>query len=161
MTAQKQFKEILNDFSDAMLATRTADNYLHARPMHIVETDAEGGVWFVTDRHSAKVMEIENRPQVLVTMQGGGKYLSLTGQASFSENRAKIDELWSEAWKIWFPDGKDDPDIMLLHVEPRIGEYWDNSGTDRFRYLYEAGKAYFQGVALDATDLDNNAKVTW
>ena len=36
--------------------------------------------------------------------------------------------------------------MVLLKIKPSRGKYWDNNGTNRVRYLYEAAKAYVQGT---------------
>lgn len=159
MNEKKRFHEILEDFTNAMLITWNEKQPPHARPMRVAEVTEASEVWFVTDRQSAKVEELQANPSVLITMQGGSKFLSMTGTISPSDSASDIDRLWSEAWKIWFPEGKTDPSILLLRLKPDFGEFWDNSGTNRWRYLYEAGKAYFQGTEIDAENLNANAKV--
>ena len=93
-------------------------------------------------------------------MQGGGKFLSMSGAASIVNDQNKIDDLWKEANRVWFPDGKDSPELTLLVVDPTDGEYWDTSGLKGARYLFEAGKAYFYGTEIEADHLDVNAKVS-
>jgi hypothetical protein len=48
-------------------------------------------------------------------------------------------------WKVWFPGGKDDPNLLLLRVDGKEGEYWDNSGLSGVKYVLEAGKALLTG----------------
>jgi hypothetical protein len=48
-----------------------------------------------------------------------------------------------------FPDGKDDPNPVLLRVDGQVGEYGDNSGTSGVKYLVEAGKALPIGTRPD------------
>ena len=42
-----------------------------------------------------------------------------------TRDREKIDELWSEIAKAWFPEGKDDPHLTVIKVTPEEGFYWD------------------------------------
>ena len=72
--------------------------------------------------------------------------------------RALIERLWSEAWRVWFPGGKDDPSLCLIRVEAREAEYWDNAGTQGIKYVLEAVKAYAKGET-PAVDNKQNAKV--
>jgi general stress protein 26 len=92
-------------------------------------------------------------------MQGGGKYLSVTGSAELTDDQATINDMWSDAWKIWFPKGKVDNSIVLVKVVAEDGAYWDLSGTNRLRYLYQAGKAYFTGEEIDSEELNIEGKV--
>ena len=41
---------------------------------------------------------------------------------------------------MWFPKGPDDPDLVLLSVEPEIAEFWDVGGIKGLRYLFDAAK---------------------
>lgn len=54
---------------------------------------------------------------------------------------------------------RDDPDIELIAVRPERGEFWDNTGAKRFKYLWEATKAYMAGTTPDADDGDMHGKV--
>lgn len=156
--AEKHFHEILKKFDTAMLVSRAQDGSLHARPMAIANIESDSDVWFATSAGSGKVDEILADPEVVVTLQSSSQYLSLSGSARLSHDRAKIDEFWNEAWKVWFPKGKSDPSLALLKVSAERGEYWDNSGMSGLKYAFEAGKAYLQGER-PKTDKDVNQKV--
>jgi general stress protein 26 len=49
-------------------------------------------------------------------VSASNKYLSVSGVAEVCTDRAKIAELWTEEWKLWFPGGKDDANLALLRV---------------------------------------------
>jgi general stress protein 26 len=142
-----------------MLVTRSDDGSLDARPMAVAQVEDNGQIWFVTDRNSGKVTDLMLDSEVAVTMQSSSKFVSLSGTAHAVDDRAKLDELWSETWKVWFPDGKASDSIVLLRIEPTRGEYWDNSGMTGVKYLIKAGKAYLQGERAE-TDADTNASVS-
>ena len=157
---QKHFQDILQSFDTAMLTTIGTDNKPRSRPMRIAKICDDDVLWFVTSVESGKVDEIEANNNAAIVMQGGGKYLSMTGTAHVVNSKERIDEVWKDAWKIWFPEGKNDPSVVLLKIEPEEGEYWDLSGTNRLRFMYEAGKAYFSGEEIDTSNMDSNAKVS-
>lgn len=148
----EKLTDLLHDFSVAMLVTQTPAGQLRARPMAIGDVLSDGTVWLVTQRQSAKLDEISVDHHVNLTMQSSTKFVSLSGTATIVDNRQKVAELWSEYWKIWFPGGKDDPELILLRVDGEAGEYWDNSGTSGLRYLIEAGKAYLSGTRPKVDD---------
>lgn len=156
---RKRFEDLLDDFSDAMLTTIGGDGRPYARPMRVARITDGSDLWFVTSKDSDKIEELRTNPVVGVTMQGGGKYLSVTGNAELTDDQATIDEMWSDAWKIWFPKGKDDSSIVLVKVDAEDGAYWDISGTNRLRYLYHAGKAYFTGEEINSEELNMDGKV--
>jgi general stress protein 26 len=144
-----KLQDLLEEYDVAMLATRTAEGQLRARPMALAEVEPDGTLWFLTDRRSAKVEELERDNHVLVTMQSKVKYVSFSGTASPIEDRARVARLWKVEWQAWFPGGKDDPNLVLLRVDGDAGEYWDGSGASGLKYLLEAGKALLTGTRPD------------
>lgn len=134
----------------AMLTTVALDGSLHSRPMATQEQDFDGDLWFFTDKHSVKVDELEanNRVNVAFVSPDDNRYVSITGKAKLVLDQAKIDELYSPAIKAWFPDGKDDPNISLIHVDPDVAEYWDSPNS---KLVQVAGflKALATGKRID------------
>ena len=155
---EQRFQDVLEAFSTGMFVTQTSEGPV-ARPMRIAEVTDECEVWMVTDSESEKIDEIESNPIVALTLQGTSQYLSLTGRATVIADQAKVEELWSEPWKLWFSQGKSDPTIRLIRIDPTAGEYWDMTGSKKLQYLFEAGKAYFSGTEIDSSDLDVSGKV--
>lgn len=159
MDTHEKLVSLMKDFDNAMLVTRTDDGKLDARPMAVADLTDSGTLWFVTDRNSGKIADLMLDREVAVTMQNSGKFVSVSGEAQVIDDRAKIESLWSEAWKVWFPEGKNDPSITLLKIAPERGEYWDNSGFSGIKYLIKAGKAYVQGESPEK-DPSINAAVS-
>ena len=154
-----EFRKALEHFDDAMLVTRSADGALRARPMAVAESQADGDVWFVTYIDSPKVDEIRVDDRIGVTMQGEGRYLSISGTGEIVRDRAKVHELWKEQWKVWFPNGKDDPNIALIRVRAEEAEYWDQHGTKGLKYLLEAVKALARGTTPNTKEIEQHGKV--
>ncbi len=98
------------------------------RPMAVQEVDDEGNFWFLSANDSHKNSELSSDPFVHLLFQGGkhANFLNIYGIASVSEDKQKIDELWDPILKVWFTEGKDDPRISVIKVEPTEGYYWDN-----------------------------------
>src|SRR5262249_28088574 len=136
--------EIIKDFEAAMLVTRTANGECHARPLALAEIRPDGGVVFATSLRSPKVAEISHNPRVTVTFQSPSRYATLHGVARVFKDRSRVEKLWSKAWQVWFPGGKDDPDLCLVHVSAHSGEYWDHAGAQGLKYVFAAAKAYLQ-----------------
>lgn len=157
LVQSKKLVDLIHQFDNAMLITHDGDR-LDARPMAIAKAEDDGGLWFVTDRQSSKVMEITASTDVGVTMQGHAEFVYLSADALVLDDRVMLEKLWQDAWRIWFPDGIDDPAIVLLHIVPRSGVYWDNSGLSGWKYQLKAGLAYFQGEA-PVIDDEINSKV--
>jgi general stress protein 26 len=135
--------ELLKQFSTAMLVTHESDGRLRARPMAIAQVEDSGKLWFLSGEDTAKVHEIIKDTRVHLTLQKDrAVYLSINGHATLIHDRSKVDELWNETFKVWFPDGKSDPSLVLISVEPEDAEYWDNQGWKKVKYLFQAAKAY-------------------
>jgi general stress protein 26 len=151
--------ELLKDFDTAMLVTHTAGEAIRARPMRLVQVQDDGSVLFVTSRHGGAATEISRSADVAVTVQGKSKFASLSGKAKLDDDRGRIAELWREPWKVWFPKGKSDPDIVLLEFDAADGEYWDNFGVKGIEFVVRAAKAYLGGERMSTTPEDQHAKV--
>jgi general stress protein 26 len=117
--------------------------------MALAEVQADGTIWLLTDRRSGKVEELDQDSHVVITMQSKTKFVSLSGTASPVEDRAKVAEIWNVEWKVWFPGGKEDPNLLLLRIDGKEAEYWDDSGIGGMTYLIEAGKAFLSGTRPD------------
>ncbi len=63
-------------------------------------------------------------------------------------DRKKIEELWKPEFKMWFPEGKDDPEIALLKVSLEKAEYWD-SPSSIFGYALSFVSAVVAGKQAD------------
>jgi general stress protein 26 len=158
-SSRRNLQDLIEDMDVAMMVTFSGGQKPHARPMQIAEVNDNGELYFATSMDSAKLRDIETDPQVMLIMQEGSAYVSITGAAHTSTDRELIDRLWSEAWQVWFPEGKDDPNIVILRIEPEDAEYWDNSGTEGIAYAMTALKAYVKGERPSETDAAQHGKV--
>lgn len=111
----------------AMLTTVAPDGSLHSRPMAAHQAEFDGTIWFFSRASSEKAAEIRDDAEVNVSYSSPGdhRYVSLSGRASIVRDEAKIREIWSPMHRIWFPQGLDDPDLVLLRVDVRVAQYWD------------------------------------
>lgn len=149
---KQHFFSMLGKFSYGMMTTHAKNGELHTRPMAIAKVDGEGDVWLVTDVHSDKVEELNQDARVCVALQQEQRFLSLNGKGEVVRDSKRIHALWNEDWRSWFPNGVDDPSLVLLRIRTVHGEYWDNSGTNRVRIAYEAAKAHLTGARSGQQD---------
>jgi len=144
-----KLRELISHFTTAMLVTHDGISGMRARPMALVEVEDCCILWFISSKESSKTEEIKRDDRVSVICQKDqSTYLSIAGSARLVESRAQIESLWQEAFKIWFPRGKNDPNLILIRVEPIQAEYWDNSGINKVKYLLRAAEAYVTGTAM-------------
>lgn len=98
------------------------------RPMSVQHVDEDGTLWFLSARDSHKNLELERESAVRLFFQGGehSAFMTLTGTARITTDKARIHELWEPVLKTWFTEGEDDPRITAIAFEPQGGYYWDN-----------------------------------
>ncbi len=146
---RERLRKLIAEFDTAMLVTHGADGGLRSRPLAIAKKGrdpADDALYFSTAIESGKVADLRADAQVNVSMQEKRRFVSLTGTARVSRDRALVEKLWADDWKIWFPQGKDDPSLSILIVEPHEATYWDNTGGTGLKYLFQSAKAYVTGT---------------
>ena len=142
---REHFQSVIEKFSTAMLITRTPQNQIRARPMSIAEVREDADVWFVTCNDDGKAEEVRADPNVCVAMTDGSRHISLSGTAELDDDREKLRAMWNPRWQVFFPDGPDASNVVLLKVRADQGEFWDVSGTNSVKYLAKGAMAYFSG----------------
>jgi general stress protein 26 len=128
----KKLRDMIKDIDFCMLTTIDESGDPHSRPMSSNgDVDANGQLWFFTGASSHKVIEVRKAPKVNVSFADpkNQKYVSVTGTAELVRDRNKIEELWRPEFKMWFPEGKDDPEISLLRIRLEKAEYWDSPSS--------------------------------
>ncbi len=125
--AKSKVWDLIKDIHIAMLTTSNADGRLYSRPMATQQSNFSGDLWFLTRGHSGKVEDIRQDSHVSLTYTDtkNSSFISLSGHANVSKDRAKIHELWNPMFKAWFPNGEEDPEISVLRVTVEEAEYWD------------------------------------
>lgn len=156
--ALEQFEELLETFQTAMFVSTSLEGQLRGRPMAIAGYEDEL-LFFASRAEDEKLREILKHPNVAITLQDCDRYLSISGRARLETDTVLADRLWSASMTLWFPDGPEDENLVLIIVEPLRGEYWDRSGALRLEFLWEAGKALLQGKKLPESRLSGHAKV--
>lgn len=151
--------ETLKEAGTVMLVTRESRGELHSRPMAVARVDASNKMYFATSVTSPKVAEIRADARVDAIFQSKTRYASIAGEATISQDRQLIEELWQESWKVWFENGKSDPDIAIVILDPERGEYWDQSGIKGLSYLFRAAKAYVTGTEMKKKDAELHGEV--
>jgi general stress protein 26 len=126
--AVEKIKHLVKKASSCFFCTGIATSGSNAaRPMSVQQVDEAGNLWFLSADDSHKNLELAADPTVKLYFQGSphSDFLYLTGTATVSRDKAKIEELWEPVIKTWFTEGKDDPRITVIKVTPTEGYYWD------------------------------------
>lgn len=156
----KKLYGLLKDFSTVVLVTKGGADLCHARPMAVARVDETTDLWLFTARDSEKVREIKADSRVQVHCQEGWtSCVVLEGRATVVDDRALIRKIWKPAFKVWFPDGAEDPNIVVLHIVGERAEYWDNTGASSFRYVYQSLKALVTATTPEIKEGEQHGKV--
>ena len=126
-----KFKKLVEDVKTCMMITNDGNGKLNARPMNNARVDEDGSIWFFTNEFSGKVEQISHENKIFLTYASpsANSYVAFNAIAELNDDKNKKDELWSANMNAWFPDGKEDPKILLIHAKPIEAEYWDNNSS--------------------------------
>ena len=147
--------KLIESIETGLFTTRRADGRLVSRPMATQLRTEEGHLWFVTDRDTNKLDELENDPQVNVAYYHGRtrEWVSISGKARTTTDQAMIDALWAPDWRAWFGEGggkysgtAKDPRLVLIEVVPDAVTYM-KSDRPMIVTLFELAKGIVTGKA--------------
>ena len=133
-----KLKSLVSDISICLFCTNLkTDDGATCRPMGAQLVCEQGNVWFFSEKNSDKNKEIAQNKNVQLFFSHPAKssYLVINGEAEIILESAKIDELWTPVVKIWFPEGKDDPNISMIKVKPTTAYYWDTEGNRMINFI--------------------------
>jgi len=134
----KKLKALAESIKVCLFCTNLkSDNGSTCRPMGVQEVDDEGNLWFFSDIHSEKNLEIKDDKHVQLFFSHPPKssYLVVNGDAEILVDKEKTDELWSPLVKTWLKKGKDDPNISIIRVKTKNAYYWDTEGNSMINLL--------------------------
>jgi len=125
-TPVEQLNELIGDLKVAILTTVQPNGMLYSCPMATQEADVEGHLWFYTGTNTDKVDAIRENPNVCVAYADpdGQRYVSVSGVAELQNNPEKKKERWNPLYTAWFPQGLDDPKLIMIKIRITDVEYW-------------------------------------
>ncbi len=146
-----KIKELAEWTDVCMFCTSGKDSKMQSRPMSTQQVDEQWRIWFMSRKTSNKNKEIEKNDSVSLLYADNGKYhyLAIEWTASIVTDKAKIEELADGIEKAWFPEGKDDPELTLICVEPEDGHYWDS----KYGKVVSMLKAWAAAISWNEADL--------
>jgi len=123
--------DLIDGVEVAMLTTHAADGSMVSRPLQTLKFDGGGELVFFTSISSRKIGELTENHDVNLAYSNPSKqiYVSVRGTARIDRDRATIDALWSPVQNVFFPQGKEDPDLVVLRVRVRDAAYWESAGN--------------------------------
>ena len=154
----ENFYGVIDDIKIAMMTTRRPDGHLESRAMANQKRADGADLWFVTAEGTDKLRDIAHDPHVNLAYYKSGSYewVSASGIASVSRDRAKIRELYEPDWKAWFGqegDSRhgtpDDPRIVLIGIDVHAAVFLE---VDKPKpvILFELAKGWLTGERVEA-----------
>lgn len=119
----------------AMMATRSADGVLTARPMsNNGDVAYEGDSYFFSYADSRKIADLHTDPQVTLSYTGavgmlGGPplFVAVEGEAKLIQDKSAFADHWTKDLDRYFPDGIDTPGVVMIQVTAKAIRYWDGN----------------------------------
>jgi general stress protein 26 len=130
-----ELRALLDKMEIGFLTTVGPEGHFHSRPMQLQEHEADGTLWFATSLASHKIEDLRANPRCCVAFLKDSKYVSISGHGELVHDRARVRQMWTPAWRGWFPEGPEQEDLVLLKVVPEHVEYVDPPGGT-LRSLY-------------------------
>ncbi len=131
----ERLSSMIQGVQSVTLTTLSPEGEIHSRPMCPLAanfTPFEGILWFFSRGDSQKNHEIEADQHVGLTYfdSEDERFVSISGVAILSKDRAKMEELWDPSVSTWIPEGLADPQVSLIGVRVEKAQTWDSrSGT--------------------------------
>jgi general stress protein 26 len=147
----------IEDIEIAMMTSRRADGHLQSRAMATQKRATGADLWFVTYDGSQKLRDLAEDPHVNLSYYKDRtrEWVSVSGIASISRDRAMIHELYATDWKVWFPSEgdprhgtKDDPRMVLIGVDVHAAVFLEVNKPQPV-VLFEVVKGWLTGSQPD------------
>jgi general stress protein 26 len=158
--------EQIDNIEIAMMTTRRTDGHLVSRAMATQRRAPGADLWFVTLDDAPKLSEIAADPHVNLSYYKDRtrEWVSVSGIATISRNRATIHELYAPDWKIWFPKGddprhgtKDDPRMVLIGVNVHAAMFLEATKWQPV-VLFELVKGWVTGTTPELGEMHHVTK---
>ena len=164
-TLEKLYDQI-DDIEIAMMTTRRPDGHLESRAMATQKRAAGADLWFVTKEDTAKLRDIGGDPHVNLAYYKDRtrEWVSVSGIATPTRDRAKIHELYAPDWKMWFAEEgdprhgtRDDPRMVLIGVNVHAAVFLEMDKPQPV-VLFELVKGFVTGEDPDLGEMHRIGK---
>ncbi len=122
----------------------------HSTPMTAQFDGRHGPIWFYGSRSSRLAEGLTSTNDAMAQYVGEGHkiFACMSGVLTIDNNYAIIDKFWSNTVEAWYPQGKSDPDLIMLRFDPSHIEIWqaDLSLMGKIKMMF--------GGTMSAADLE-------
>lgn len=129
----EEFWEALDKSRTVMLGTM-GEGRVPARPM-TAQTDEDikdGSVYFFASRGEGigqEVLNGANQAHFTFQSKDHGVFASAVGPIAAVHDPAMVEKLWTVFANLYYDDGKQDPDLVLLRFTPPSFDVWRSTTT--------------------------------
>ncbi len=98
----------------------------HMQPMAAFGDKAGDAIWFFTKRDTDLVKDTGASHDAMVCLMAKDTEFQacIHGVLVPDHDAEKIDRFWSPFVSAWYPDGKTDPDLTLMKLDPKDARVW-------------------------------------
>lgn len=119
--------DIITAIDIAMLVTRWSEG-LRGRPMSTIPTREKGLIYILTETNSSAAKDIRVDGAVFLSYQGRGDHVALQGTARVNPDQGLVKDLWTPGAQLFWPEGPDAHDVVVLEIDPGHADVWDGPG---------------------------------
>jgi general stress protein 26 len=122
----------------------------HFQPMTAFWEEETRTLWFYTYRDTDLYKAAsDGRPAMFTFVDKSRKiWACLGGELHQHHDPERITKFWNAVVAAWYPRGKDDPELTLLHLKPDGGEVWINE-RGPLRFAWQVARANLSHTTPD------------
>jgi general stress protein 26 len=143
--AAAAFWKHMGDSNTVMLGINDPDQ--HTQPMTAFAEPDVNMIWFFTRDDLDLATEAKAGKDARMIMMSNDRkvFADIRGTLDTGRDRARIERYWGPMVAAWYPEGKDDPHLMLLRFVPEDGQVWVST-KGLVRLTFEVIKANVTGT---------------
>jgi general stress protein 26 len=152
MTMDKDTQETFwTSFADSpYVMMRLVGSNEHAEPMTAqLDRGAHHAIWFFLARDNRIAAGGEAVGQVVT--KGHEVFASISGILTEETDSTVREEQWSNTIEAWFPNGKNDPNVLMQRFDIKDSEVWTSNTSIKGKLKMLAG------VGIDASEVGKHA----
>ena len=130
--APEKVWEMMAAIDIAMLVTTNSSGEgLNGRPMSTIPRAERGVIYILTEANSSAAQDVQADGAVFLSYQGRGDHIALQAKASVNPDRVLVQSLWSPGAEVFWPNGPEAHDVVVLDIDPGHADVWDGHGLLR------------------------------
>ena len=124
--------------------------------------DAEDGgpIYFFASKNEGVGQDLQEGAKAIATFvsKGHGIFAHIHGTLHADNDREVIDRLWNPFAAVWYKDGKDDPNLLLIRFDATRADIWESHPGQTLKAA--ALKSLFDVDAGKEQQRENQAEVS-